>query len=128
MNTIKRLAHGFAILSGALLVACSDPWTETDLPDGVFRGNVRDQTRSGINGVEVTLRHPGGRMSRTVTYTPQYGGESGYYVFLFLPDGEYRLSVTPPSGYRSASGQQNPIHVTIQREDTRTVNFTLAGD
>jgi hypothetical protein len=128
MNTIKKLAHAFGILGCALLVACSDPWTETDLPDGVIRGYVRDQTPSGINGVQVALRHPGGRTSRAVTYTPQYGGESGYYVFLFLPDGEYVLSVTPPSGYRIASGQQNPIHVTIMREETRTVDFTLAGD
>jgi hypothetical protein len=98
MITIKRLAHGFAVLSCTLMVACSDPWTDTDLPDGVIRGNVRDQTHSALNGVEVTLRHPGGWMSRTVTNLPQYGGESGYYVFLFLPHGEYVLSVTPPAG------------------------------
>jgi len=114
----------FLIAALVLLTSCGGSPTEPrDYEFGRADVYVRDAEGQPINGVQV-------RMDRSSGQTEDAGGLTGtvglpgYYFFL-KTGGDYRIVITPPSGYELAPGQTATAPFTFRREQVTTINFTL---
>ncbi len=107
-----------------LLAACVAPGPGA--PEfGRIDVHVRDQAGTPLNGVVVQLRGSGGNVIEEGTTGSV--GTPGYYLIL-RSGGEYRVQVVALAGYTVPASQTNPIPVSLQRDATVTVNFTLAAN
>lgn len=71
----------------------------------------------GVAGAQVGLAGP---VNRSVTTDAQ-----GRYGFQDLAPGTYTVSLTPPSGFRLASGEVNPRSVSVAAGQTVTVDWRV---
>lgn len=120
--SIARFSAWAVIL--LVLTGCGGGPTEpSDYEFGRVDVYVRDASGQAINGAAVRLERldggiedPGGASGSV--------GLPGYYFFLRTA-GEYRVVVTPPTGYTFATGQESSVRITFTRDQVRTINFVL---
>lgn len=124
---IRKVPMRFStVLSVALLVLLAACVAQPGAPElGRIDVYVRDQAGTPVNGVAVQLRSSGGNL---IEEGPTGSvGTPGYYLIL-RAGGEYRVQVVAPAGYTIPASQTNPVPVSLQRDATVTVNFTLAAN
>lgn len=122
MNVSTRIVGVMALAmllgSGSCILACGCERP----PPGIVRGSVQTETAQGVPGAALELRtNMDGGWSHTVVT-----GASGAFEFASVPgQGDYTLTVQPPTGWTLAPGQPPSAAVWVGSEDTTTVNFTL---
>lgn len=72
----------------AVLMMCSMPSLDGQIPTGAVQGNVTDPASAAVGGAEVTLQNEQTGIQRVTTTNDQ-----GQYTFSYLDSGAYRLSV-----------------------------------
>ncbi|MCE4958097.1 SdrD B-like domain-containing protein, partial [Macrococcoides caseolyticum] len=86
---------------------------------------IQNSNEPGIPGVTVTLEKPDGT---TVTTTTD---ENGNYHFTDLPNGDYTVTFTPPTGYESSpvntgddriDSDGTVVKVTVNNADDNTID------
>src|SRR5688572_5508086 len=65
-------------------------------------GQQNDGAGSGLNGVTVKLYKGDGTFVATTTTANDSGGNAGYYKFVDLPPGDYKVEFIKPAGYAFA--------------------------
>ncbi|MES2626792.1 MAG: SdrD B-like domain-containing protein, partial [Pseudomonadota bacterium] len=70
--------------------------------DGNNDGQQNDGAASGLNGVTVNLYKGDGTFVATTTTANDTGGNSGYYNFIELIPGDYKVEFVKPTGYAFA--------------------------
>lgn len=107
-----------------ILTSCSGSPTEPrDYEFGRADVYVRDAEGQPVNGVQVRMDRSNGQTEDAGGFTGTVG-LPGYYFFL-KTGGDYRIVITPPSGYELAPGQSATTPFTFRREQVTTINFTL---
>lgn len=102
----------FAITIGVCLGSVAAAQTSST---SSLLGTVTDSTGAAIVGATVTLSEPATNTSRTAST-----GDEGQYIFVSIPPGVYRLTVTAP-GFRQAA--VNEIKLDVSK--SATVNVRL---
>lgn len=121
MSIAKLCAWAVILL---VLTSCGGGPTEpSDFEFGRVDVYVRDAAGQAINGAAVRLERVNGQVEDPGGATGSVG-LPGYYFFL-RTSGEFRVVVTPPTGYTFATGQESSVLITFNREQVRTVNFVL---
>jgi hypothetical protein len=107
----NRIASIFILIT-LILVIPRSAWAQAT---GSLSGTVRDSTGAVVADADVTLRDTQKGFERhTLT------NDSGIYVFVSVPPGEYRLTVTK-AGFRAATQEQ----LTVLVNDAAIQDFTL---
>ena len=107
-----------------VLTSCGGGPTEPrDYEFGRADVYVRDAAGQPINGAAVRLERLNGGIEEAGGLTGS-AGAPGYYFFL-KTSGEYRVVITPPTGYTFATGQESSARVVFSPDQVRTVNFVL---
>jgi hypothetical protein len=91
-------------------------WLDDDVVDG-----IQNLAETGIVGVRVNLDDADG-----VALTHQWTDGGGFYLFDNLPDGDYTLRFTPPTGYQAApAGQGGDAGLDSDIDMAGSVDVTL---
>jgi hypothetical protein len=121
MSIAKALLFTLLIV---VVAGCGGSPTEpSDYYFGRMDVYVRDTTSQPINGVPVRLERTNGQVVEDGAVTGN-AGTPGYTLFLRTA-GDYRITITVPSGYVLADGQSATVPVTFRKDQTDTINFVL---
>ena len=83
---------------------------------------VLDSGEQGLEGWDVRLEMPDGRMRSTKT------GETGFYAFEYLPSGIYRVRASPQEGYSTASPEGGVSVVELIDTPLDDIDFVFKFD
>jgi|SRR5688572_7534912 len=118
-NRYRMRKYGLLLVS-LLAVACADFGPAEEVGRGKIAGTVTEAPGGEpIDAVDIRVRTADGE---TTTFGYSIGGT---YEVGRLSPGVYVVTVIPPSGYQLASGTLNNVPVTIESDETETVNFQL---
>jgi hypothetical protein len=83
------MSRRIALIVGIGLALAVPAWAQTQITTGVIQGTVSDQSDALVPGAAVEVRNLDTNFVRALTT-----GDDGRFVFLQLPPGRYRVTVT----------------------------------
>jgi hypothetical protein len=115
-----RMRKYVALLLMALLPGgCADLGLAEVQGDGIIAGTITE-TPSGDRVNAGIFLHSPAREETTIVQTV----DGNFLVRRLLP-GNYVVEIDPPNGYELAPGTLNNVPVSIEGDETETVNFLL---
>jgi hypothetical protein len=123
MRTLNALL--LCVIASILFAGCGGgaPTEPEDFEFGRADVYVRNEAGAPIDGAAVSLVKPNGQVDDTGGLTGG-AGIPGYYFFL-RTTGDFKIVVSPPSGYEFVPGQSGSVPFTFHRNQTQTVNFVV---
>ncbi|HEX8252186.1 MAG TPA: hypothetical protein VF846_03475 [Thermoanaerobaculia bacterium] len=121
---MSRANSFLSLLILLLIVGCGGaPTSPSDFEFGRIDVYVRDTDGQLVNGVQVRLERRTGAVEDAGGLTGSVG-PAGYYFFL-KTTGEFRIAITPPTGYVLGPNQAATADIEFAKNQTKTVNFVL---
>lgn len=117
------MRSSLAVLALIVFASCGSPTEPSDYEFGRVDVYVRDTSGAAVDGVAVRLDRTNGAIETAGGLTGT-AGPPGYYFFLHTK-GDFRVVITPPTGYELAPGQSASVPVTFVKDQTRTIDFVL---
>ncbi|MEZ5452603.1 MAG: IPTL-CTERM sorting domain-containing protein [Thiothrix sp.] len=129
----SNLTVDFGVIPPVIPVSVGDTiWIDAN------KDGVKDASETALSGATVTLLDKDGNPAKDLdgnNVTAVTTGTDGKYLFSNLPEGDYIVRVTPPSGYQVTTGgadvDDNPANndnnCAVVGNNVQTAPFTLMG-
>jgi len=99
------------VVLGLLSGSCTTPTSPLEQTTGAINGIARDETQTGVGGVQ--LRIINSQIIRDYTTD-----STGVFSFLQTTVGTFHLEIFTPANYKLASGQASVLHISVDEGQT----------
>ncbi len=104
----------------ALTFFVSSAFSQSQSTTGNIEGRIADQNGAFVPGIAITVTNQDTGFGKSV-----FTDDSGHYIFVLLPPGNYRLNVAAVKGFNA--GTYENVRVTVGAKTVLDITLTIGG-